>query len=170
MSTVKGTFVNQVPDGDDRARLVCADCGFVRYDNPKVVVGAICLWQDRLLLCQRAIDPKHGFWTIPAGFLELNESTADGARREVREEACADVEIGGLVGIYDIPHISQLYVVYAAKMTSERFAAGRESQEVGLFSWNEVPWDRIAFSSIAWALERFRAGTYPAAAVAPPRI
>jgi ADP-ribose pyrophosphatase YjhB (NUDIX family) len=170
MTLVKGSFVQQVPEGDDRQRLVCADCGFVRYDNPKVVVGAVCLWQDKVLLCRRAIDPKRGAWTIPAGYLELNESTAEGARREVREEACAEIAIGGLVGIYDIPHISQVYIVYAAALTDGRFAAGRESLEVGLFAWADVPWDRLAFSAVGWALERYRDGAYPAAGVAPPRV
>ncbi len=169
MADSRESFVKRVPAGDDRSRLVCDACGFVRYDNPKVVVGAICQWQGQILLCRRAIPPRPGFWTIPAGFLELNETTAEGAQREVREEACAEIEIGPLVGIYDVPHISQLYVVYAAEMTRADFAAGPESLEVGLFDWDNVPWELLAFSSISWALERFRAGDFTAVGTAPPR-
>ena len=153
---VAGPSVPWVPDGDNRARLVCPDCGFIRYDNPKIVVGAVCTWHDQVLLCERAIPPRAGYWTIPAGYMELNETTAQGAEREVREEAGADVEMGELVGIYDIPRISQVYVIYRARLTRSEFAAGPESRAVALFDWGDIPWDDIAFSSVTWALRRYR--------------
>jgi ADP-ribose pyrophosphatase YjhB (NUDIX family) len=156
-----GPTVESVPEGDNRTRLVCPDCGYIHYDNPKVVVGAVCTWEDKILLCRRAIEPRLGFWTIPAGFLELNESTAEGAAREVWEEARAKVEMDDLIGVYDIPHISQVYVVYRAHMTTPEFAPGPESQDVVLSDWDDIPWDDIAFSSIVWALKKFRDGAGP---------
>ncbi len=151
-----GPTVETVPDGDDRARLVCPDCGFISYENPKVVVGAVCVWQDRVLLCRRAIEPRRGYWTIPAGYLELNETMTEGAAREVWEEAGAHVTVAGLVGIYEIPHISQLYVIHRAVMDSPDFQAGPESEAVELVDWSDIPWDDIAFPSITWALRQYR--------------
>lgn len=162
-----GPSVMAVPDGDDRLRLVCPDCGYVEYRNPKVIVGAVCLWEDRFLMCRRAIHPRKGFWTVPAGYMEMDETTADGARREAMEEACAAVEIRGLIGIYEIPRISQIYVIHHARMTGPAFAAGPESAEVGLFAWDDIPWDEIAFSSVAWALRQFRAGALPTVEIDP---
>ena len=153
--------MESVPEGDNRTRLVCPDCGYIHYQNPKVVVGAVCTWENKILLCRRAIEPRLGFWTIPAGFLELNESTAEGAAREVWEEARAKVEMDGLIGVYDIPHISQVYVVYRAHMTTPEFAPGPESQDVVLSDWDDIPWDDLAFSSIVWALKRFRDSAGP---------
>ncbi len=160
--TTIGPSVEVVPEGDTKTRLVCPDCGYIKYDNPKIIVGAVCLWEDRLLLCRRAIAPREGFWTIPAGFMELNETTAEGAAREVWEEAQARVEIDGLVGIYEIPHISQVYVIHRGHMTAPEFSPGPESQEVALCAWGDVPWDALAFPSVAWALERYRDGSGPA--------
>ena len=165
----KGPTVVTMPEGDNRTRLVCPDCGYIRYDNPKVVVGAVCTWEGKVLLCRRAIEPRLGYWTFPAGFMELDESTADGAAREVWEEAQATVEMDGLIGVYDIPHISQVYVVYRARMTTPKFAPGPESQDVVLFAWEDIPWDDLAFSSIAWALKRFREDAGPAFAHAPEK-
>ena len=150
-----GVFVETVPEGDTHARLVCSDCGFIRYDNPKVVVGAVCIWQDRVLLCRRAIAPRIGFWTIPSGYLELNESTRAGAAREVWEEACARVEMGDLIGIYEVTHLSQVMVMYRARMTGPEHAPGVESQEAALFAWDDIPWDDLAFPSVRWGLERY---------------
>ena len=164
-----GPSVSEVPEGDNRARLVCPDCGFIHYDNPKIVVGAVCTWNDQVLLCQRAIPPRTGYWTIPAGYMELNETTAQGAEREVREEAGATVEMGELVGIYDIPRISQVYVIYRARLTRSEFAAGPESRAVALFDWSDIPWDDIAFSSVTWALRRYREDCDSARGSAPSR-
>lgn len=164
----RGPSVVTVPSGDNRSRLVCPDCGYVEYRNPKVVVGAVCVLGERILLCRRAIHPRKGFWTLPAGFMEMDETTAEGAIREVMEEACATVEIEGLIGIYEIPHISQVYVIHRARMTQPSFAAGPESLEVDLFDWDDIPWNELAFPSVRWALEQFRAGARPTVAVNRP--
>ena len=164
-----GPSIMTVPPGDDRERLVCPDCGYVAYDNPKIVTGAVCVWQDRFLICRRAIQPRNGLWTIPAGYLELGETTAEGARREVWEEARAEIEIEGLIGVYEIPHVSQIYVIHRARMTSEKFAPGPESSDVMLVPWDGIPWDEIAFPSITWALERYREKSPPGLAVNPPK-
>ena len=153
-----GPSVEAIPEGDDRPRLTCPDCGYIEYHNPKVVVGAICTWEEKILLCRRAIEPRIGHWTLPAGFMELDETMAVGAAREVWEEARAEIEINRLVGIYEIPHVSHVYVFFSAQMTGPSFAAGPESQDVGLFSWSEIPWDDLAFASVTWALEQYRAG------------
>lgn len=157
----------RVPDGDDRERLTCVDCGYIAYQNPKMIVGAVCLWEGRYLLCRRAIEPRLGAWTIPAGYLELNEATAEGARRETWEEARAEVEIESLVGLYEIPRISQVYVVHAGTLTSASHAPGPESLETALVAWEDIPWAELAFPSIRWALEHSRAGHPPAVALAP---
>jgi ADP-ribose pyrophosphatase YjhB (NUDIX family) len=156
-----GPSVETVPAGDNRTRLVCPDCGYIEYANPKIVVGAVCFWQTKILLCKRAIAPSLGLWTIPAGFMELGETTSQGACREVWEEAQARVLIEGLIGIYEIPHISQVNVIYRAAMATPEFAPGPESEEVDLFLWDNIPWDALAFPSVRWSLEHFRAGGHP---------
>ena len=150
-------FERRVPENDNQERLVCAHCEFVHYINPKVVVGAVVSSGERYLLCRRAIEPRRGFWTLPAGYLEVNETTEEGARREVLEEACATIEIDALLGIYNIARISQVQIFYRAKLRGEGFAAGPESEEVGLFAWEDIPWDKLAFSSVLWALQSARA-------------
>lgn len=164
-----GPIVETVPEGDNRTRLVCPDCGYIEYTNPKIVVGAVCTWEGRILLCKRGIAPARGRWTIPAGFMEVGESTAEGAAREVWEEAEARVTIEGLIGIYEIPHISQVNVIYAAPMLGPECAAGEESEAAELFDWDDIPWEELAFPSVRWSLERFTAGGGPAVGVAPPR-
>jgi ADP-ribose pyrophosphatase YjhB (NUDIX family) len=149
-------FVRKVPAGDDRPRLVCDDCGYVAYENPKVVVGSVCLWQERILLCRRAIHPRRGFWTLPAGYLELHETTAEGAKREAREEALAEIELEGVLAVYSIPRLSQVQVMYRARLVSPAIAAGPESEAVALFGWDEIPWDDLAFPSVRWALDHYR--------------
>ena len=150
-------FVRKVPAGDDRPRLVCDDCGYIAYENPKVVVGSVCLWQERVLLCRRAINPRRGFWTLPAGYLELHETTAEGARREAREEALAEIELEGVLAVYSIPRLSQVQVMYRARLVSPSIAAGPESEAVALFGWDEIPWNDLAFPSVRWALNDFHA-------------
>jgi ADP-ribose pyrophosphatase YjhB (NUDIX family) len=154
--SVRGPSVRAVPEGDNRERMICADCGFVLYDNPKIVVGSVVRWGDKILMCRRAIHPRRGFWTLPAGYLELNESTSAGAEREAWEEAQAKIEIEGLLAIYDIPRISQVQLIYRARLIDEGVAAGPESLEVALFGWDEIPWDNIAFPSVRWALHHDR--------------
>ena len=151
-----GPSVLQIPDGDNRERLTCPDCGFINYENPKIVVGAVCTWDSRLLLCRRAIDPRRGFWTIPAGFMELNETAEAGTRREAKEEACADIDIDGLIGVYTIPRISQVQLIYRATVKDGVFAAGDETEELDLFGWDDIPWDDLAFPSVKWALDHWR--------------
>jgi ADP-ribose pyrophosphatase YjhB (NUDIX family) len=148
----RGPSVRRVPEGDNRERMMCADCGFVLYDNPKIVVGAVARWGERILLCRRSINPRRGFWTLPAGYLELNESTTAGAEREAWEEARAKLAIETLLAIYDIPRLSQVQLIYRARLIDENIAAGPESLEVDLFGWDEIPWDDIAFPSVRWAL------------------
>lgn len=148
-------FIRKIPDGDDHERLVCRDCGFINYENPKVVVGSVATWDDRVLMCRRAIPPREGFWTLPAGYMELHETTAEGAAREAWEEACARIEIDALLAIYNIPRLSQVQVMYRARLTSPDIEAGIESLEVGLFDWADIPWDDIAFPSVHWALGHF---------------
>lgn len=152
----RGPTILAIPEGDNRERMVCPDCGFINYENPKIVVGSVCLWQERFLLCRRAINPRRGFWTLPAGFLELNEATAAGAMREAWEEAQARIVIDGLLAIYDIPRISQVQLIYRAHLETPDFAAGPESLEVKLFAWDDIPWEELAFPSVRWALDHYR--------------
>jgi ADP-ribose pyrophosphatase YjhB (NUDIX family) len=149
-------FVERIPEGDDQTRLVCHDCGFIHYENPKVVVGAVATWEGRILLCRRAIEPRKGFWTLPAGYLELHESAQDGALREAREEAGAELEIDQLLAVYSIPRISQIQLIFRARLRSPDLAAGIETEELDLFAWEDIPWPEIAFPSARWALEHHR--------------
>ncbi|MDP6705215.1 MAG: NUDIX hydrolase [Alphaproteobacteria bacterium] len=149
-------FGLEVPQGDDRERHVCGTCGWIHYVNPKIVVGAVCTSEDRFLLCRRAIEPRAGYWTIPAGYLEEHETPEMGAAREAREEACAEIEIDSLLAVYSIPRISQVQLIYRARLARPEFAAGPESEEVGLYRWEEIPWDELAFPTNTWALEHFR--------------
>ena len=152
----KGPSVRGVPEGDNRERLMCPDCGYVLYDNPKVVVGSVARWQERILLCKRAINPRIGYWTLPAGYLELNETTSEGALREAREEASARLELDGLLAVYNIPRLSQVQLIYRARLLSPEISAGHESEAVGLFAWDEIPWPELAFPSVHWALHHAR--------------
>ncbi len=154
--TAAGPSVRTIPEGDNRDRLVCPDCGFINYENPKVVVGAICTWEGRILLCRRAIEPRDGYWTLPAGYLELNETTADGAARETREEANAEIAIEALMAVYNIPRISQVQMFYRARLLSPEVSAGEESREARLFEWDDIPWKALAFPSVIWALNHHR--------------
>ncbi len=157
----QGPVVRTVPEGDDRERMVCVDCGFIHYDNPRIVAGAVCTWQDKILLCRRAIRPRIGYWTIPAGYLELNETIDEGAGREVVEESGASVEMGAFLGMFEIPRISQIYMIYQAAMTGPELDPGPESSDAALFDWADIPWDDLAFPSVTWALEVYRAGDGP---------
>ena len=149
-------FVRRIPDGDTLERDVCARCGHVHYVNPKIVVGAVCSWHGRILLCRRAIEPRHGFWTIPAGYMEERETPAEGAMREAFEEAQAKIEIDRLLAVYSVPRISQVQLIFRAKLAGPDFAPGIESLETKLFAWEEIPWDTLAFPSVHWALKHHR--------------
>jgi ADP-ribose pyrophosphatase YjhB (NUDIX family) len=152
----RGPSLRAIPEGDNRERMICAECGFILYDNPKIVVGSVARYGERILLVRRSINPRRGFWTLPAGFLELNESTNSGAEREAWEEARARIEIEGLLAIYDIPRISQVQLIYRARLLDDKVEPGPESLEVGLFLWDEIPWNEIAFPSVRWALQHER--------------
>ena len=149
-------FTHRVPDGDSLPRAVCDTCGFINYVNPKIVVGSVVTYGDRFLMCRRAIEPRHGFWTLPAGFMEEKETSEEGAAREAMEEANAHIRVRDLLAVYNIPRISQVQLMYRAELLSEAVSAGPESLEVALFTWDEIPWDELAFPSVYWALHQFR--------------
>ncbi len=144
-----------VPAGDNRHRFVCERCDQVFYENPKLVVGCVPQWQDHVLLCRRAIEPRRGAWTLPAGFMELGESTREGAQRETLEEANARVEVGELYTMVNLPHIDQVHLFFLADLQDLDFSPGVESLETALFTEAEVPWDELAFRSIRYTLEWF---------------
>ncbi|MEQ9519180.1 MAG: NUDIX hydrolase [Parvibaculum sp.] len=149
-------FTHRVPDGDSLPRAVCDTCGFVNYVNPKIVVGSVVTYEDRFLLCRRAIEPRRGFWTLPAGFMEEKETSEAGAAREAMEEANAEIEIRDLLAVYNIPRISQVQLMYRARLLNPNVSAGVESLEVAFFTWDEIPWNELAFPSVYWALNQFR--------------
>ncbi|MBT2988624.1 MAG: NUDIX hydrolase [Candidatus Thiodiazotropha sp. (ex Ctena orbiculata)] len=155
----------KVPEGDNRPRYVCESCSTVHYQNPKIVVGCIPVWQRQILLCRRAIEPRYGLWTVPAGFMENGETSQQGAARETLEEACARVEIDGLYTLFNLPHINQVYLLFRSRLLDLEFAAGDESLEVRLFHEQEIPWDRLAFPVIKESLKLYCAdretGSYP---------
>lgn len=154
----------RVPEGDDRERFVCESCGTIHYQNPKVVAGCIPVWKDRILLCRRAIAPRQGLWTLPAGFLELGETTTEGAIRETWEEARASVDLEGLYTVFNLPHISQVYMFFLARLTNTDFAAGPESADVRLFAEDDMPWEELAFPAVHDSLRYYfddrRTGTF----------
>ena len=144
----------RVPDDDHQERWVCDACGVVHYQNPLIVVGCVPERNGEILLCKRAIEPRYGYWTVPAGFMELGETTAHGAARETLEEACAKVEIGHLFACVDVVDAGQVHLFFTAKLLSD-FRPGAESLEVAMFSEDEIPWDNIAFHSGRYALRKY---------------
>lgn len=155
----------RIPEGDSLPRHVCNACGTIHYENPKIIVGCIPEWEDRILLCRRAIEPRRGLWTVPAGFMENGETTAQGAARETLEEANARVEILGLYALFNIPHISQVYLLFRARLLDLDFHAGAETLETRLFDERDIPWDEIAFITVRRTLNHYfadrRGGTFP---------
>ena len=145
----------RVPEGDSLVRAVCDACGHIQYENPKMVVGCIPVYGDRILMCKRAIEPRFGLWTLPAGFMENNETAAEGAAREALEEANARVEIEDLYTLYSIPHISQVYLMFRAKLLDLEVSPGTESLEVKLVTEDEIPWDQLAFKMVKRTLDHF---------------
>lgn len=144
------------PEDDHRERHICTVCGAVHYHNPKLVVGAIPEWEDgRILLCRRAIEPRLGLWTLPAGFMENGETTLEGAARETLEEANARVEIGELYALYNIPHIDQVQLLFRARLLDLDFSPGMESLEVKLFGEQDIPWEELAFRPVRYTLQDF---------------
>jgi ADP-ribose pyrophosphatase YjhB (NUDIX family) len=148
--------VISLPQDDHRERHVCTVCNTIHYQNPKLIVGAIPEWEDgRILLCRRAIEPRHGLWTLPAGFMENGETTGQAAARETLEEANASIDVLALYAMYNLPHIDQVQLLYRAKLLDLNFFPGVESLEVQLFSEDEIPWDTLAFRPIRFSLEHF---------------
>ena len=149
------SFAEETPEGEDRLRRVCQTCGFIDYVNPRIVTGVVAHAGGKILLCRRSIEPRKGFWTLPAGFLELGESVEEGAIREAREEAGADLAIESLLAVYSIPRIGQVQIFFRARLLNEP-APGPESLEVMLASWDDIPWKELAFPSVRWALDHHR--------------
>ena len=145
--------VHRVPEGDSLTRAMCESCGTIQYQNPKIVVGCVPVHGDRILICKRAIEPRYGLWTLPAGFMEENESAAEGAAREALEEANARVEIEDLYTVYSIPHISQVYMMFRARLLDTDVSPGIESLDVKLVEARDIPWDQIAFAMVKRTLE-----------------
>lgn len=151
-----GAEVQQyIPEGDNRPRHVCDQCDTIHYQNPKMVVGTIPEWQDRILLCKRAIEPRYGLWTLPAGFMENGETSQQGAIRETWEEARARVELAELYTLFNLPKINQVYLLFRAHLQDLDFAPGDESLEVALFREDEIPWDRLAFPVVIETLKLY---------------
>ncbi|MGE5469993.1 MAG: NUDIX hydrolase [Bacteroidota bacterium] len=144
-----------VPAGDSLPRHVCVACGHIQYENPRLVVGCVATWGERLLLCRRAIEPRLGYWTLPAGFMENGETTAQAAIRETQEEAGATVIIEAPFAMVSIAHIDQVHLFYRGRMTGPQYQAGEESLEVALLTADQIPWADIAFRSVTLCLERY---------------
>jgi ADP-ribose pyrophosphatase YjhB (NUDIX family) len=151
--------VIEIPEGDTAPRHVCSACRTIHYQNPLIVVGCLPEWEGKLLLCKRAIEPRLGYWTAPAGFMELGETLEEGAARETMEEACARVEVGSMLAAVSVRHVNQVHIMFRARMLDGQFAAGEESLEVRLFSPDEIPWQDLAFPSVTFSIEKLMADT-----------
>lgn len=149
------SVVQKIPKGEDRLRAVCPSCHTIHYQNPKIVAGCIPEWDGQILMCQRAIEPRVGFWTFPAGFMEMGESTEEAAARETMEEATAIVDIQSLYAVYSLRHVDQVYVIFRGIMKQVEFGAGEESLDVKLVSLENIPWEQLAFPVIHEALSRY---------------
>lgn len=150
-----GELEFKIPAGDNLPRYCCSNCDTIHYKNPNVVVGAIPIWEGKILLARRNIEPRKGFWNLPCGFLELNETVEDGAMREVFEETGARIALEKLQTVYNLPDAQQVYIIFTAKMLNDNITTTSESSEVKLFNANEIPWEQIAFSSNTFALKSF---------------
>ncbi len=147
----------RVPAGDNRPRFVCEACHTIHYQNPNIVAGCIPEWEGRILLCRRAIEPRFGLWTLPAGFMENGETTLQAALRETEEEAHARVDVQGLYTVFNLPHIDQVYMMFRGRLQDLDFGPGTESSEVRLFRAEEIPWDELAFPVIRETLRLYLA-------------
>ncbi|HLV77181.1 MAG TPA: NUDIX hydrolase [Marinobacter sp.] len=154
-STCGQPVEQRIPEGDNRYRYVCVSCETIHYQNPLIVAGTVPIWQGKILLCRRAIEPRYGYWTLPAGFMENAETTMEAAARETREEALAEVTIHGLYSIIDVPHINQVHMFYHASLINGEFGPGQESLETRLFAPEDIPWGEISFPTVRQTLELF---------------
>jgi ADP-ribose pyrophosphatase YjhB (NUDIX family) len=145
----------KIPENDTYERFICENCGRIFYQNPRIIVGCLPIYQNQILLCKRAIEPQKGLWNLPAGFLENGEKAEDGAIRETLEESMAEVEVLKLHVVFSLPKVNQVYLHFLAKLKSDHFGATKESTEVRLFEIDEIPWELIAFHSTTYALEKF---------------
>jgi len=145
----------QIPEGDSRQRHVCPDCDTIHYQNPRIITGCLPEWEGQVLLCRRAIEPRDGYWTLPAGFMENGETTHDGAMRETLEEANARVEVDALFSLFNLPHADQVFMIYRGALLDLDFSPGEESLEVQLFTEDEIPWDELAFPMIEQTLRLY---------------
>lgn len=151
-----GSTVSQrIPEQDDRPRYICDTCHYIHYENPRIVVCALPCYEDKVLMCKRAIEPRYGLWTLPGGFMENDETTQDAALRETWEEARANISIGNMYALYNLPHINQVHIFYLAQLESTDYAAGMESLQVELLTEQETPWDEIAFTAVHDALQHY---------------
>jgi len=145
----------KVPAGDNRPRYVCPSCETIHYQNPRIVAGTVPVWEGKILLCRRAIEPRKGYWTLPAGFMENSETTVEAAIRETREEALAEVSIRNLYTLLHVPHIDQVHIFYLAHLADGRFGAGEESLESRLFEPKDIPWSELSFPTVYRTLEHY---------------
>jgi ADP-ribose pyrophosphatase YjhB (NUDIX family) len=143
----------KIPADDNRHRHVCDSCELIHYQNPKIIAGCIPVWEDKVLLCRRAIEPRHGYWTLPAGFMEMGETTSEAAVRETLEEANARVEIDGLYALINLPHVNQVYMMFRSQLLDLDFLPGQESLEVALYAEDDIPWEELAFTTIRHSLK-----------------
>ena len=148
-------IIKKIPNGDNRQRFVCESCNQIYYENPKIIAGCLPLYRNRVLLCRRAIAPRKGYWTLPAGFLENGEAASEGARRETFEEANAKINLSHLYSLFNLPHISQIYMFYIGELVNLDFSPGEESLETKLFLETEIPWEELAFPVVALTLKKY---------------
>jgi len=148
-------LVLRIPQDDDRPRHICEQCDTIHYQNPRIIAGCLPVFEDKVLLCRRAIEPRQGYWTLPAGFMENAESVEQAALRESREEAHANITLHELYTLFSIPHINQVYMLFKGELNDLNFRAGSESLEVRLFTEEEIPWQQLAFPSIHKTLEYY---------------
>ncbi len=158
-------LTRRIPPDDNRLRDVCDNCGAIHYQNPRNVVGVLPIWRDKVLLCRRAIEPRYDTWTLPAGFMELGETTTQGAMRETQEEAGAQIELGSLYTVIDVPHAEQVHFFYLAKVVSPELYPGPESLEAAFFSVQDIPWEHLSFRTVITTLRHYvadqKSGTFP---------
>ncbi|MCG8379887.1 MAG: NUDIX hydrolase [Proteobacteria bacterium] len=146
-------LIYEIPDDDNRYRYICRSCETVHYQNPKIVAGSIPVWEDQILLCKRAIEPRYGYWTLPAGFMELGETSLEAAIRETLEEANAKIEVEDLYAIFNLPYVDQVYMMFKSRLVDLDFSPGEETQEVKLFDEGNIPWNEIAFTTVKQTLK-----------------